>query len=147
MVAAISVVIRIIGFMAAFKGSSLLIISVACSDIIITGLIFVGILMLNKLKERVVQTLTAIFGISTILSLLQLPLYFFTDSITINDAAPLTLIFLLLVDIWTLAVIAWIMKNALNTSTGVGIFISVVASFAGKIILMSIYPNFFFPAA
>ena len=145
LVATVGVFIRITGFTAAFQGSWILIISVAFSDIIITGFVFLGILLLNNLKERSLQTLTAIFGVSTILSLIQLPLYFVTDGITLDEASPMTLLILFVIDIWTLAVIAWIMKNALDTSIGIGVLVSIVGNFASKILLLSIYPNFFFP--
>jgi len=37
------------------------------------------------------------------------------------------------------------MKNALDTSIGIGVLVSIVGNFASKILLLSIYPNFFFP--
>ena len=139
--AVFSGIVNFIGYRTAFHGSTFLIIAVAFSDIVITAAVYIGIVYLNRKPERVVQTLTAILGTTALLSLLKLPIHLFAPDVALQDASMQLLFFPIIIEVWMLAVIAWIIKNTLETSFGIGVFVSFVGHSISKILLLSLYPN------
>lgn len=97
---------------------------VALTQTAVIGLSLWFLLHLFGLKERWTQSATAVFGCAAILNVLGLPLLGFIDPNAENLSNALLLA--LLLDLWFYAVVAYILKHALEISTALSIVITMV---------------------
>lgn len=96
-----------------------------------------GILAVMGRQARFVQTLTALAGAYTLLGLMALPLIFWMEQATTEDAAPMlpSLLLLGLVG-WSIAVMGHIWRHALSTSRGMGLLYALGYLFISIIVLV-----------
>ena len=85
-----------------------------------------ALLMLCKLQERTVQTLTALAGAGTVIGFLAFPISLWLhDAQAANEPSPALLVLLLAVLAWSLTVSGHILRHALSAPFYVGLLVSV----------------------
>ena len=96
---------------------------------LLTGLTY-GLLALRDSRPRFRQTLTALLGTGTLLQLLALPLLFLLQQEAVDASAPAWLVLLWLgLFIWSVVIMAHILRQALSTPLGVGVLYSLAYVF------------------
>ena len=101
----------------------------------------VGLLMLRTLRERTVQTLTALAGAGAVIGFVAYPVSIWLhDAHQANEPSPALGILLLGVLGWSLVVSAHIFRHALSAPYYVGLLISVVFYWISVRILSGLFP-------
>ncbi|MFO1434001.1 MAG: hypothetical protein U1F76_28570 [Candidatus Competibacteraceae bacterium] len=91
---------------------------------LLAGLAY-GALTLRHYPSRLTQTLTALLGTGTLLQLLALPLMLLLQQDVVAANAPVWLVLLWLgLFIWSIVIMAYILRHALSTSLGIGMLYS-----------------------
>lgn len=100
-------------------------------DTVTQGALFAGLLALLGVPERMLQTLTAVFGADVLLNLLQLPLAIIGPISAESPAATLSLLALIALALWSLGVKGHILRHAagLPYFLGVAIALAFLAGF------------------
>ena len=96
-------------------------------ELVLVALITFVILQLNHHPERLLQTLTAIFGTGCIISLLALPLVYsglLSQPGSLLQAA--AVLFYLALLFWNIVVMGHILRHALATTLGFGIVFAII---------------------
>ena len=100
-----------------------------CQILLFSGIIWVA-LKIKGVPERWLQTLTGIFGATTILQLLTLPLFGWQESLVSPDTGQLVvtlpLIIVAAIAIWSLTVMASILRQALEIRIGGAILLVIL---------------------
>ena len=100
-----------------------------CQIILFSGMIWLALNFKRK-SERWVQTLTGIFGATTVLQLLTLPLFGWQESLVSPDTGQLVvtlpLIIVAAIAIWSLTVMASILRQALEIRIGGAILLVIL---------------------
>ena len=100
-----------------------------CQIILFSGMIWLA-LRFKGLSERCVQTLTGIFGATTVLQLLTLPLFGWQESLVSPDTGQLVvtlpLIIVAAIAIWSLTVMASILRQAMEIRIGGAILLVIL---------------------
>ena len=100
-----------------------------------------GLLILRTLRERTVQTLTALAGAGSIIGLLAYPVSLWLhDAHQANEQLPAIGLLLLAVLGWSLAVSAHILRHALSAPYYIGLLISVAFYWISVRILSNLFP-------
>lgn len=100
-----------------------------------------GLLMLRTLRERTVQTLTALAGAGTVIGLVAYPVSIWLHQAhQANDPAPALGILLLAVLGWSLAVSAHIFRHALSAPYYIGLLIAVAFYWIAVRVLSGLFP-------
>lgn len=101
-----------------------------------------GLLMLRTLRERTVQTLTALAGAGCVIGFVAYPLSLWLhDAHRTNEPSPALALLLLAVLGWSLAVSAHVLRHALSAPYYVGLLISVAFYWISIRILSSVFPH------
>ncbi len=102
-----------------------------------------GILAINKKSERIVQTLTAFYGTSVLIQLVVWP--FRSWLLSMPDEAQkqgtIPLFAVVLIAIWSFVVMVYIYRNALNTSRGKAILMSVITQLIVGMVMLTLFAN------
>ena len=100
-----------------------------------------GLLMLRTLRERTVQTLTALAGAGAVIGFVAYPVSLWLHgAYEANEPAPALGVLLLAVLGWSLAVSAHVLRHALSAPFYVGLLISVAFYWISVRILSSLFP-------
>jgi len=100
-----------------------------------------GLLMLRTLRERTVQTLTALAGAGTVIGFLAYPVSLWLHGAhEANESSPALGVLLLAVLGWSLTVSAHILRHALSAPFYVGLLISVAFYWISVRILSGLFP-------
>ena len=100
-----------------------------------------GLLMLRTLRERTVQTLTALAGAGTVIGLLAWPVSLWLHGAhEANEPSPVLGVLLLAVLGWSLAVSAHILRHALSAPFYIGLLISIAFYWISIRVLSSLFP-------
>ena len=100
-----------------------------------------GLLMLRTLRERTVQTLTALAGAGAVIGFLAYPVSLWLHGAhEANEPSPALGVLLLAVLGWSLAVSAHILRHALSAPYYVGLLISVAFYWISVRILSNLFP-------
>ena len=100
-----------------------------------------GLLILRTMRERTVQTLTALAGAGTIIGFLAYPVSLWLhDAHNANEQLPALGLLLLAVLGWSLAVSAHIFRHALSAPYYIGLLISVAFYWISARMLSSLFP-------
>ena len=111
------------------------------ADVMFCMAFFWAILQLGQRGERYWQTVTALLGAETFLSLVALPLLILRSAATNSEAfEPITVLLLTVVLLWSIDVGGFILSRALEQAYVVGVFIMV-----GYVISSFMLGEFFFP--
>ena len=104
---------------------------------LILMLSWIGLLLSFKHRSsRFLQTSTALLGCGTLLGALGLPL----QMAAVSGGAPLAALSLILILVWSVVVVAHILRHALEVGLGLAMGLAFTYS-----ILISLVINFFFP--
>ncbi len=119
----------------ALKGGSLILVAL---------FLVYGLLYFRGIAERFVQTATAIFGTSAIISLGSLPLVAIswllqTSGVEASGIHMLLFTLVVFLYIWSVAVDGWIFSNAMNISMGFGLFWAILLELVNMLLF-----NYFF---
>ena len=87
--------------------------------LLLSGLLYLA-LRLYRYPRRFVQTLSALTGVGALLSLLALPLLFWIDGQPRGGNAEFPALLLLALMVWSIAVMAHILRHAFNVPVWVG---------------------------
>lgn len=112
-------------------------------DTIVQGVFFSGLLLFLGLQERLLQTLTAVFGADVLLNLLQLPLAVIGPLSSGSPAAIISLLLLIALALWALGVKGHILRH----SAGLPYFVGVALALAFLIGFLAIEQALFGVAA
>ena len=94
-------------------------------EVAIFSMICTVILRLIKHPERLLQTLSALIGVSLVVSLVSLPIFQALPPVVENEPIDPTLLKVnLLLLLWNLAAVSLIFKRAFEFSTGMAAFIA-----------------------
>lgn len=110
-----------------------------------TGLVVMlisSLLYITKRPRRIVQTLTAILGTNTLLSMLSLPLILWlgqTESLNLSKDIPTIMLIVLM--FWNIAVHVYILRHALEISVFSALVITIVLLALMGTVLLSIFPS------
>ncbi len=97
-----------------------------------------GILTISRKSERVIQTLTAIFGTSVLIQIVVWPFRIWLLSLSeeAQKQATIPLFAVVVLAIWSFVVMIHIYRNALDTSRGKAILMSFITQlFVGMVML------------
>ncbi len=101
----------------------------------------IALLMLQKLPERAVQTLTALAGAGSVIGFMAWPLSLWFHDAHVADATSQTMgLVLLLVLGWSLTVSAHILRHALSAPFYLGLLVSIAFFWISLEILGSLFP-------
>ena len=100
------------------------------TEIVVLSLFSLLLLQITGKTMRWMQTLTALSGAGVVLSIIALPVYFFLSTSGTDDATsePLYLFLLLMLAalaFWNIAVMAHVLKHALEVSTVISILLAI----------------------
>ena len=113
------------------------------AGIIDTGLmcgLTTGLLMLRTLRERTVQTLTALAGAGSVIGFVAYPVSLWLhDAHQANVQSPALALVLLAVLGWSLAVSAHVLRHALSAPYYIGLFISIAFYWISVRILSGVF--------
>ena len=100
-----------------------------------------ALLMLCKLRERAIQTLTALAGAGTVIGFLAFPISLWLhDAEAAHEQSPALMVLLLAVLAWSLAVSGHILRHALSAPYYVGLLVSVGFYWISVRILHGFFP-------
>lgn len=100
-----------------------------------------GLLMLRTLRERTVQTLTALAGAGAVIGFVAWPLSLWIHNAQqANEPAPALAIALVVVLGWSLTVSAHILRHAISAPFFIGLLISIVFYWVSIRVLGSLFP-------
>ena len=115
----------------------------AITQVAILTATVVIILSINKKSERVTQTLTAFFGTSVLMQLVVWP--FRTWLLSMGEEAQLQaslpLLAVIALAVWSFVVMVHIYRNALETSRGKAIMISIITQVIVGMSMLSLFAN------
>lgn len=102
-----------------------LVIAMSTAQVVVFGFAIWMVLRWKLKVERFRQTITAIFGTSALLQLVAWPVVGWLHQVKDSPdvSMPMTLLFVL--SIWVLAIAVYVMKHALDLTTGVSFLITV----------------------
>lgn len=102
-----------------------MVIAMSTAQVVVFGFAIWMVLRWKSKVERFRQTVTAIFGTSALLQLVAWPIVGWLHQVKESPdvSMPMTLLFAL--SIWVLAIAVYVMKHALELSTGVTFLITV----------------------
>ena len=110
-----------------------------CQIILFSGILWLSLKIKGR-PERWVQTLTGIFGATTVLQLLTLPLFGWQESLVSPDTGllvvTLPLVIVAAIAIWSLTVMASILRQAMEIGIG-GSILLVIACQATVLFIIS----------
>lgn len=110
--------------------------------IILTATVWI-ILSINKKAERAIQTLTAFYGTSVLMQLVVWP--FRTWLISTGEEAQqqlsLPLLAVIALAVWSFVVMVHIYRNALDTSRGKAILISIITQMVVGMSMLTLFAN------
>ncbi|MDD2814481.1 MAG: hypothetical protein PHP00_01930 [Thiotrichaceae bacterium] len=93
-------------------------------------------------QERIVQTLTALFGANNILSLLMLPAnYFSYQNHTVENLEGFADVLLLGLFLWLMIITAHIMRHAVGGSRLIGLMIAFLIALFSGMALQQVFPQ------
>ena len=116
-------------------------VAVSVGDICIVSLLVYGALTIGSKTERLVQTLTALFGTGAIIGAATLPLHLWV--IAANEAGTIGLgqaLATVTLGVWPLAVLAHIIRHALSTTMWMGVAFSLMYLLLGVSLASALLP-------
>ena len=113
-----------------------------CQVAILTATVW-GILALNQKSERVVQTLTAFYGTSVLIQLLVWPFRSWLLSMPeeARQQATVPLFAVVVFAIWSFVVMVHIYRNALDSSRGKAILMSIITQMIIGLSMLTLFSN------
>ena len=117
-------------------------VAVATANLIIVFAMVAALLQQNGKAERIVQTVTALAGVGTLLNLIALPLTVAIVAAQARgaDTASIELLILALM-CWNWAIVAHVLKHALSIRFGTGAVIAFVLIVVTYLILSAMFPD------
>jgi hypothetical protein len=104
---------------------------------LLLALLTATLLGLNRLTERIPQTLTALAGCDALIGVLAMPVMYYAHTAEgAQLAAPLVLAMI----IWSIAVFGHVLRHALSTPRFVGVVVALVFYWISMSILNHLYP-------
>ncbi len=95
--------------------------STALDFVLLFGLTGLGLYLAGR-RERITQTLTALAGAGTVVNLLALPVVLWLQT---SSEAPLPSLLLLLLTIWSIAILGHILRHAFSILFAFGILLAI----------------------
>ena len=110
--------------------------------VILTATVWI-ILSINKKAERAIQTLTAFYGTSVLMQLVVWPFrtWLLSTGEDIQQQASLPLFAVIALAIWSFVVMVHIYRNALDSSRGKAILISIVTQMVVGMSMLTLFAN------
>lgn len=134
----LSVIVGAIGVSDVIPGFAAL--AASMLDAVIIMILLRLVLMIKSFSERFLQTATALFGSSTILGLIALPLQLIVgDGSSEQAIAPMLSLAYLVLLVWVQIVIGHILRHALNVPLMLGVGLALTYSVLSGIIIQSIF--------
>ena len=109
------------------------------SETVLLGVAIWLLLQIFNLKERWTQTAIAVYGASTLLSILSLPFFGLLTQNAEREAMSTPLAMVLLIEFWFYAILVFILKEALDSSLSLAITITLVVVLGLIITLMALF--------
>lgn len=102
-----------------------------------------AILALNQKSERAVQTLTAVFGTSVLIQIVVWPfrIWLLSMSEDAQKQASVPLFAVVVLAIWSFVVMVHIYRNALDTSKGKAIVMTVVTQMIVGLVMLTLFAD------
>lgn len=101
-----------------------------------------ALLIQRKLRERTVQTVTALAGAGTVIGILAYPVSLWLhDAYQTNEQSPVLVTVLLMVLGWSLVVSGHILRHALSVPYYVGLLVSIAFYWISLMILSNLFPS------
>ena len=110
--------------------------------VILTATVWI-ILSINKKAERAIQTLTAFYGTSVLMQLVVWPFRTWLLSMgeDVQQQASLPLLAVIALAIWSFVVMVHIYRNALDSSRGKAILISIITQMVVGLSMLTLFAN------
>lgn len=110
--------------------------------VILTTTVWI-ILSINKKAERAIQTLTAFYGTSVLMQLVVWPFRTWLLSMgeDVQQQASLPLLAVIALAIWSFVVMVHIYRNALDSSRGKAILISIITQMVVGMSMLTLFAN------
>lgn len=113
----------------------------AAIDTALMCVLTTGLLMLRTLRERTVQTLTALAGAGSVIGFVAYPVSLWLHGAhQANEHPPALMVLLLAVLGWSLAVSAHVLRHALSAPYYIGLLVSIAFYWISVRILGSVFP-------
>ena len=97
-----------------------------------------SLLTVNRLQDRIVQTLAALAGCDAIISVLATPILLYAHAAQ-DGAAPLATPLVIALIVWSIAVFGHILRHALSTSMVIGVVVSLIFYWISMGVLNHLY--------
>jgi hypothetical protein len=110
-------------------------------DVTLLAIIIASLLYLTKRPARLTQTLTAFAGTGFFFGIVMNPLFYWIKQAKIQNAnLDFPILLFLIVVIWSLAVYAHILRNALEINFPMAIIVAIIASFLATSVITAVFP-------
>jgi hypothetical protein len=110
------------------------------TDTLLVVVLSASLLFYYRLRARIVQTLTAMTGAGTVIALVAIPLWSWSQSAQQGDGSPFAALLVLSVFAWSLAVSGHILRHALSVPYFVGIFIAFGFFWISHSLFIALFP-------
>ncbi len=110
-------------------------------EVLVPGVVLYLLLMYFRQSNRFGQTFAAICGSGSIIYALALPVLPGFYAAALSSTPHWSVVVIVLLDIWSVAVIAYIMKHALDVGIATGISLSIAIGLTAFLMVESITPS------
>jgi len=111
----------------------------AIGQVALFGVAIWIVLRLRGFPERFVQTATALYGTGGLIQLLGWPIFAWMHSVDETPAAGIPFMLVLLLSVWFLAIMTMVLRNALETSVGMSLLITIATQGAVGLLLLTLF--------
>lgn len=110
-------------------------------ELLVPGVLIYLLLMLFKLQNRFTQTFAAVCGSGAVIYAFALPVFPSFHASAGQSTYGLPVFIIILLDIWSVAVLAFIFKHAVNVGFATGISLAVALVLLAMLLVESISPS------
>jgi hypothetical protein len=109
-------------------------------DTLLVVVLSASLLYFYRLRPRILQTLTAMTGVGTVITLVAIPLFSWSQGAQQGGGSPLAALLVLVVIAWSLAVSGHILRHALSVPYYLGIFIAFGFFWISHSLFITLFP-------
>ncbi len=110
-------------------------------ELLVPGVLIYALLLFFKLQNRFVQTFAAVCGSGAIIYAFALPVFPSFHASANQSQYGLSVFLIILLDLWSVAVLAFILKHAVNVGFATGISLAVALVLLTLMLVESISPS------
>jgi len=134
---ATTIITYVIAHQASGQGKG--IVAFAIAQVVVFAFTIWVVLKIKKLPERFPQTISAIFGVSSLIQLVAWPVLSWLSKASGTPGAELPVLMIMGLSVWVLAVSVYVMKHALEVSLGQSLLITLGCQMLTLFLLFTLF--------